>query len=616
MERKIDRRNFIQSAAAVTLAGTGGSCATAPKQRPNIVWILAEDASAHLGCYGEKTIKTPNLDRMAAEGVRFESAFVTCPVCSPCRSAMSTGMYQTTLGAHNHRSQGDSGKGGGNVDYYDSYRLPVPLIAELFRDAGYHVTLESGLSGKNQGKTDYNFTWDSAAHDGIDWQQGQKDKPFFAQIMLSGGKNRKAKEHGTDPAKVQLPPYYPDHPVLRDDWADYLNSWVQQDLEVGQILQRLEDASVADNTVVFFLTDHGVSHLRGKQFLYEEGIQVPLIVKFPDGRDAGTVRNDLTLHIDIAATSLKLAGIPLPGHLQGHALFERNTPEREMIFSARDRCDETVDIIRCVRTPRYKYIRNFLAHLPHAQHNQYKDGKLIVQTMRQLHADGKLNELQGHVFNPQRLPEELYDLEQDPNEIVNLAGQAEHQQTLTQLREALYDWMVKSRDVGIIPEPILEDMGKQAGNKYYALQEEVQATLIRRSITVISAGEQGDITALRKALNDRDPALRYWAATGLGNSGDAEQVTPLTRRLEDKDAGVRVAAALALCRLGQNTQAVPLLIGEIENRNVIVGLYAIRALEMSGVDNSEVRAAIKKTQDNVYEFTRRIANRMAGNLNI
>jgi len=204
---------------------------TAAPPRPNIVWIVGEDASAHLSCYGETTIRTPHLDGLAKDGLRFVNAFVTNPVCSPSRSAMVTGMYQTTLGAHNHRSQNRSSKARGNTAYYDSYRLPAVIrpVPRIFREAGYYCTLGSGPALQRPGKTDYNFISEARLYDGADWRQGPPDKPFFAQITLRGGKNRRAKQHGTDPAKVKLPPYYPDHPVLRRDWADYHNLWVQMD---------------------------------------------------------------------------------------------------------------------------------------------------------------------------------------------------------------------------------------------------------------------------------------------------------------------------------------------------------------------------------------------------
>jgi arylsulfatase A-like enzyme len=524
---------------------------------------------------------------------------------------MVTGMYQTTLGAHNHRSQRTGGKGGGNRAYYDSFRLPIKSIPELFREAGYYVT-NSGLN--KSGKTDYNFMAPDL-YDPGDWTDRKAGQPFFAQVQLHGGKARGAKvEHPVDPADVTLPPYYPDHEVIRRDWAAYLNSWIKTDNEVGRIVDSLRDAGVLEKTVVFFWTDHGVSHLRGKQFLYDEGILVPLIMRLPGGRRAGTVRRDLVEHIDIAATSLALAGIEIPDHVQGRDLLAEDYTPREFSFAARDRCDETVDIIRCVRTGRWKYIRNFMSHLPHAQPNQYKDGKAIVQTIRKLHKSGELNELQDRVFQAPRPVEELYDLENDPYETVNVAEKPEHQQRLKQFRGALYDWMVQTRDVGLIPEPILEDLGRKYGTKYYVLRQDENADLVRRLIDVIEAGERGDRAALLEALESDRPSLRYWAATWLGNLHDESAAAKLVDRTSDNTPAVRVAAALALCKLGRHQQYLPLLAEQIEADNLITGMFAIRALEQVGPPAKAVLPAVKQARDNPYEFTRRFARRLTGKL--
>jgi len=261
---------------------------------------------------------------------------------------------------------------------------------------------------------------------------------------------------------------------MRDDWKTYLNSWLKQDREVGEIVQELKDAGKLDNTVIFFLTDHGISHIRGKQFLYEEGIRVPLIIRFPDGRLAKTVREDLTIHIDLAPTSLALADIEIPEYFQGHDIFAKSSTPRDFIIAARDRCDETIEIIRCVRTQQYKYIRNFLSYRPHAQPNQYKDGKKISMTMRKLHEEGKLNELQGRIYNPTRPTEELYDLKSDPNETKNLAADPKYAKQLAKLRKTLYDWMVETKDLGLIPEPIAEDLGKKYGNDPIFTRKSIQ----------------------------------------------------------------------------------------------------------------------------------------------
>ena len=572
--------------------------------KPNIVWIVIEDASPHIGCYGETLIKTPNIDRMAREGIRCQNAFVTSPVCSSSRSAMISGMYQTTLGVHNHRSQTSSGKGGGNAAYYDSYKVPksVKLIPELFRDAGYFVT--------NRNKTDYNFIPTSKLYHGNDWKKAPADQPIFAQFQLSGGKNRKAKSH-TDPDKVVLPPYYPDDPVLRQDWAKYLDSWVKTDEAVGQILEALEKAGRLDSSAVFLWTDHGVSHLRGKQFLYEEGIRVPMIIWLPKKQLAGTVRDDLIEHIDVAACSLKLAGIKIPEHIQGHDFLSSDYKPRRFVFAARDRCDETVDILRCVRDSRYKYIRNFMSHLPHTQPSQYKDGKKIIQVIRGLYSEGKLNDQQSLPFAHRRPSEELYDLQSDPHEMVNLAMDSKYRERLVSMRKVVQQRMVATRDMGLIPEPILEDVGREEGNKYLAFLKKDRGKQTRRLIDVITAGEANESEKLMGFAKSPDPSTRYWAAVWLGVNKTAESKSTLLELTNDSVPTVRVAAARALCEFGDLSH-LNLLVEHIQDPNLLVGMFALRAIEELGNAGKKHRDAIDNAQKSKYEFSRRIAKRLTG----
>ena len=468
------------------------SCAQPTPDPPNIVWIFSEDQSDHYGPYGEKLAKTPNVDRLAAEGAMFTRAFVTAPVCSPSRSALVTGMYQTTIGAHNHRS----GRGERKI------RLPgdVEPAPAILRRAGYYVT-NAGLRDSDdlaRGKTDYNFEYDENLYDGSDWAGRAPGEPFFAQIQLRGGKRRDQRTlkkingvhtDGISPDKVKLPPYYPDHPKLREDWAQYLESIENADWEVGRILERLETEGVADNTVVFFLTDHGVSHARGKQFLSEEGIKVPLIVRAPGRIEAGMVREDLVAHIDVTASTLAFAGIEIPGWMEGRPLFGPGAEPREYVVSARDRCDETVDRIRSVRTDRYKYIRNFVPERPHLQPNRYKDNKEIIRAMRQLRADGGLTpETEAMFFEP-RPEEELYDLEADPWEMRNLAGEEEHGATLATMRSTLESWIEETGDHGQAFETAKEDGSDMAA--YLRGQDGPQKDILQRNIA--------DVEAWRKA---------------------------------------------------------------------------------------------------------------------
>jgi arylsulfatase A-like enzyme len=402
--------------------------------------------SCHFGYQGEPLVKTPHVDRLAREGAVFDAVYTTCPVCSPSRSALITGMYQTTIGAHNHRSFRGAIK----------HELPAPVrpIPEYFKAAGYYVCNGSRSEAKEPGKTDYNFEYPADLYDGADYTGAAPDQPVFMQFQLQGGKFRKAKvEHEVSPDAVVLPPYYPDDPVLRENWASYLNSVMYVDQEVGRIMARLEADGRVKNTVVFFTTDHGISHARGKQFVYEEGTHVPLVVWAPDRVPARTVRHDLVTQMDIAATSLYFAGIPVPGHMESRPLFGPEAHPREFVISARDRCDETVEHLRSVRQGTFTYIRNYYPERPHMQPNAYKDAKEIVIRLRELYSQGKLS---GHpaerLFTVPRPREELYDRRTDPWELTNLADDPAHTQTLTELRAILDTWIRDTNDQGQAPE--------------------------------------------------------------------------------------------------------------------------------------------------------------------
>ena len=438
------------------------SAVGAEVQRPNILWFIVDDMSANFSCYGEKLIQTPNVDRLAREGVRFSHAHVTAPVCSPCRSALITGMYQTSIGAHHHRS----GRG------VEKIQLPKPVepVPVIFQRAGYYTCIGDGLpGGKTQlGKTDYNFEWPRSMYDSNDWAGRKAGQPFFMQVQLAGGKLRgatpqaakrtmdqaaKAFGSATKPEAVTLPPYYPRDPVILEDWAAFLDSVRLTDKHVGDVITRLEKEGLLESTLIVFMTDHGISHARGKQFLYDEGTHVPLVIRGP-GAPKGVVRDDLVEgNIDLPAISLAAAGIGVPKWMQGRDILAKDYKKRDAIFAARDRCDETVEGIRAVRTDRWKYIRNFYPDRPHLQPNVYKDDKAILKSLRALHADGKLNELQEKLlFSEKRAQEELYDLASDPFETKNLAADAKFKSTLLELRGRLDRWMAETDDKGRQPE--------------------------------------------------------------------------------------------------------------------------------------------------------------------
>jgi arylsulfatase A-like enzyme len=435
-------------------------CGAEPVLRPNVVWIVVEDMSADFSCYRDAGVRTPAVDALAAEGTKFTRAYVTAPICSICRSALITGRYQTSIGAQHHRSS------------VQGHRIQLPvgvrLVPEILREAGYHtnnLTLEAFLRGSTGeepvkvAKTDYNFEWNErAAYDAVHWTARGRGKPFFVQVQLNGGKyrgqapgsawpERVKQELGrvTDPASVKLPPWLPDDPVIRADWAQYLDTVRMTDHEVGRVVARLREAGELDRTVIFFMTDHGVSHVRNKQFLYDGGVHVPLVVRGP-GIAAGEVRDDVVEHIDLAACTVVLAGLPVRGVMHGRNVLGEGYEARRYVFAARDRADETEDLIRSVRDRRWKYIRNGFPNRPWLQPNRYKDEKAVLQAMRRLHAAGKLTAEQALIMAAERPVEELYDCETDPHEFRNLAKDPAHAAVLVEMRQALRDWQARTGD--------------------------------------------------------------------------------------------------------------------------------------------------------------------------
>jgi len=417
-----------------------------PLVRPNILWLISEDTSPDIGCYGNTLVRTPNIDRLAAEGAKFTNAFVTAPVCSASRSCFMTGMYQTSIGAHNHRSHRN-----------DGYALPAPVavITEYFRRAGYLTSNCAGLSYKRAGKTDWNFAPAGPAFDGTDWSERRPGQPFFAQINfnMTHREFKRDKNNPVDPAKVELPPYYPDHPVTRRDWADYLEAMQVLDTEIGVVLQWLQKERELDNTIILYFGDNGRPHVRGKQWLYEGGIRVPMIVRWPGVIKPGTVVDDLVSTVDFAPTFLTAAGIEPPEHLQGYNVLGEKKRTREYIFAARDRCDGTVDRIRCVRSQRYKYIRNYRPDFPYMQFNAYKKLQYPVVTVLQvLHKEGKLTPDQAKFMASVRPREEFYDLQEDPHELNNLAESRAHSSARRAHSVKLDEWIKATGDRGETPE--------------------------------------------------------------------------------------------------------------------------------------------------------------------
>jgi arylsulfatase A-like enzyme len=448
-------KRFLLLAVAAALlpfpSVASGPLSDPPK--PNFLWLVAEDTSpSAYSCYGEQgAAATPAIDALAARGVRYTRFFTTAPVCSPSRSAFMTGMYATSIGAHQHRTR-------------DKQLLPAGVrpLTDWLREAGYftaNVTrLPARLGFRGTGKNDWNFLVGGKSFDSANWADLKSHQPFLAQINFEETHRPFRAPQRTDPGSVQLPPYYPDHPVTRKDLARYLDAAKELDRKIGALLEELDREGLAGNTVVIFMGDNGETHVRGKQFCYEEGLRVPFIIRWPEALAAprhftpGTVDDRLIEAIDVAPTLLALAGGVVPPRMQGRPfLGERAGSSREFVFAARDRCDETVMRIRTVRDVRYRYIRNFTPDTPLLAPNSYKQRQYPVwNLLGELNATGGLTPPQAALCAPRLPPEELYDLDADPHEIQNLAASdaPEHRAALLRLRAALEKWIDETNDAG------------------------------------------------------------------------------------------------------------------------------------------------------------------------
>ena len=457
-------------------------------ERPNILWIYLEDTAPLLGSYGTQIISTPNIDSLAKKGVLYKNTFMPAPVCSASRSSVITGIMSTSIGAHNHHSSRTKESG---IYLPDS----IKTIPEIFKKEGYFTF--------NNGKDDYNFIYnrkelynqDYKLHllygkSGVPIELSSlpKKQPFFGQIQLYGGKeifSRNFKNNITTPvdrSKIKLPPYLPNHPAIIEEYANHLDAIQITDKKVGAIIKELRDNNLLENTIIFFFSDHGMRLTRNKQFLYDGGLQVPLIIADFSNKNkylkSGTINNDLIAGLDIGTSSLSLAGITVPTYMEGKNMFNE-TYKNDYVISTRDRCDFTIDRIRSVRSTKYKYIRNFKTDRPYTQPTYMDFDKIeFVNVMHQLHNDGKLNKIQDRFMSTDRPEEELYDLTIDPYELKNLAYLPEHKNTLVEYRSVLDKWIITTGDKGQYPEDeenlklMLGIWGKYAVNPEYDILRE------------------------------------------------------------------------------------------------------------------------------------------------
>ncbi|RMF40394.1 MAG: DUF229 domain-containing protein [Planctomycetota bacterium] len=596
-------------------------------QRPNILWLSCEDISPHLGCYGDPHAITPNLDALAAQGTRFSHAFTAAGVCAPCRSTIITGMYQNSIGTHHMRCNAR----------LPAWLKPFPI---LLREAGYYCT--------NNSKTDYQFQhpsasdiWDessSRAH----WKNRPDGVPFFAVFNFTGchesGIASEAKyravtagltpDQRQDPARLTtLPPYYPDTPIVREDWKRNYELITAMDAWVGQHLQALEEAGLADDTIVFFWSDHGVGLPRAKRWLYDSGTRIPLIVRIPQqfrvaGQgQPGSVESRLVSSVDFGPTVLRLCGVDVPAWMQGQPFLGGDLPaERSAVFGARDRMDERYDVIRSMRDHRFRYIRNFEPLKPYYQYMNTPEKGATMKEIRRAEREGTLPPAARQYALGYKPAEELYDLQTDPHEIHNLAEDPRYQQRLQRMREALLEWQMEVRDIGLIPEAEIVLREAEAGSRYDILRQEGGREMVAVLVEIADAASQGlpAKDRLLAALHNPDASIRYWAATGLGNMGraaGADALQALQRRLDDGSPSVRIAAARGVCRLGDVPRGLPVLVEELRSPHEWGRLAAAIVLdEMEEQARPALSALQQALHDQPNKYIVRVANKAVNDL--
>ena len=581
--------------AIFALASIGQS-----ESRPNILWIVFEDISRDLRCYGDKYSISPNIDALAKEGILYTRAWSNAGMCAPARATLITGMYPPSTGAQNMRSE---------------VTLPPHIqgYPDYLREAGYFCS--------NHVKHDYNWVAPKTMWDGNDadwktksWDLRTPGQPFFTVINITDthssqlyyrGEERYQKrlevlseKEMHDPQRVRVPPYYPDTMGVRKDLARYYDNITYADKLVGDVLTKLEADGLADDTIVFFYSDHGRGMPRSKGWLFQSSLRVPLILRFPEKyahlapSKPGSESNRMVSFVDFAPTVLSLAGVTVPDHMQGKAfLGEQEAAPRELAFAYRDRMDERIDLIRAVWDGRYKYIRNFRPHLPwfHHQTRNYPHKQNSYQILHTYWKDGLLNPSQSVYMTQTRPREQLFDTKADPHELTNLAECKEHEEILKWMRGRLSDWQRDILDLGFMPENQWWNRFGVDGNhldrhtlvrensEFYPYNE------IKQAANLVGAGKES-LSKQIELLSHYDPAVRHWAIEGIiAQKEDGRPALPALRKvLNDDVSGNRIAAAQALCALGETRGNLQRLVDALYTDKPILALPAANALDHLG----------------------------------
>lgn len=528
--------------ASSAAPSTAASSTAAPSERPNVIWLMAEDMGLDLECYGMPGVKTPNLNQMASEGALYTHAYCSNPICSPNRSAMMVGVDQTRINAHHHRSNRDV-----------PLLAPYKPITYFLRDAGYTCLLGHDMVMHRGRKTDCNFKHTpTGPYDGVEnfglFDKAANftaaDQPFFSQIQLAvthrgdwWNEVRSQSKHPVSVDDVVLPPWFADTPEIRYDWAAYLDTVEYMDDEVGQLMQSLRDQGLDKNTVVIFIADNGRCNLRGKGYLHESGIHVPMIVWAPGIVDAGTIIEDMVCTTDISASILHLAGVKTPDYMTATPLIGVEEPQyATSIRSARDIWDEIDECSRSVTTKDFKYIRNLMPEVPWATDQAYLElNRPALHVMRRLKAEGKLKGDEMTFFADFKPAEELYDLNSDPDELNNLAADPKYAEALGYLRTLEANWQSEFKDFG------LDDLGNRT-------PEENMASVVTRAAVKAKAPELWQELESGKLMETQAWSKKYDdkpknGKRGKGKEGKRKEGKAKAAASGEKSAGVATPVA-------------------------------------------------------------------------
>ncbi|MFM7181426.1 MAG: sulfatase-like hydrolase/transferase [Verrucomicrobiales bacterium] len=614
----IATRGLLALLLVASFANAQTTASPAPPARPNILWLTAEDICPNLGCYGDIYAVTPNLDRFATQAVRYTHAFGISGVCAPNRSCLITGVFPTRLGSQGMRS---------------TTTLPkaVKCFSEYLREAGYYCT--------NNAKTDYNFAvpksaWDENGPKGH-WRNRKPDQPFFAvfnyevchesQIRVPESKYQQNTARLTpaqrrDPAKTPVPPFHPDTPEVRRDWARYYDNITAMDYQIADKLKELEDAGLAEDTIVFFFGDNGTGLPGMKKWIWEGGIHVPLLVRFPKKwqhlapSSPGQTTDRMVSFVDFAPTVLSLCDVKVLPHLQGTAFLGGQAGKpREYIHAIRDRMAERLDIVRVVRDRRYQYHRNFIPHLSWSQFVSYTEEMPTMKAWRQLASEGKLTGTSARYFSPAKPGEELYDNEADPNQVKNLATDPKHRETLERLRTECVRWMKATGDLGLLPEH--EMLLRSTGSTPWEIAADPKKNPLDALLEAAALANEmkpANTERLTELLANKDAALRWWGALGLVALGkDAKPAeSALRKALSAESPCVGIAAAEAIGNLGDHATALPVLKKALEHDAPLVRLAALNVLDRFGSQAKPalpaIRAAGLKMKDPVADYVNRM----------